>query len=186
MLLRLPGSKGSLGIGHENKCLLEQSAGATGIQRTKFRPYAWTGKQSKGRLDLLCKSIKWCCVREMLCPGKSGISFSVVFLLFFFSPGSLKLSLLMESLRVVLFISVFTISILVLFPFLLSLPFFPFYTPTSTCYLSYRTFSLCSSFSPTCGHPTQFPCRLSMIFPSFLCFCSSASFFLLSFIISLF
>lgn len=64
MLLRLPGSKGSLGIGHENKCLLEQSAGATGIQRTKFRPYARTGKQSKGRLDLFVSHKMMLCERD--------------------------------------------------------------------------------------------------------------------------
>lgn len=60
MLFRLPGSKESHGIGHESKCLLEQSSRVTVIQKTKFRPYAQTEKQTKDSLDFLLIR-KWMC-----------------------------------------------------------------------------------------------------------------------------
>lgn len=105
MLLRLPGSKGSLGIGRENKRLLEQSDGATGILRTKFRSYTWTGKQS----NTSCIGQKVMLWERDAEPRKRKfeVSSSPVSLLFFFSPGSLGLFLLMEVLWAVLFLSLY-------------------------------------------------------------------------------
>lgn len=139
MFLSLPGSKGSLGNGHENKCLLEQTAGATGTQRTKFRPYAWTGKQSKVRLDLWYNS-KSDGVRNTCCAQEQEIwGLLLLFLLFFLSPESLTLLLLMKILWAALFPSGFTILIFALFAFsfLLFLLFHPFlsFLPLSLPYL---------------------------------------------------
>lgn len=135
-----------------------------------------------------CASHKMVLCERDAVPRKIWDLVFLMFLLFFFFPGSLKLSLLMESLRVVLFISVLTISILILFPFLLPLPFFPLYallpllpaiSPTILVLFALPSLPHVG-LAHSSGHPPQFPCRLSMIFLSFLSLCSSASFFLLS------
>lgn len=127
---------------------------------------------------------------------KFGVSFSPVSFLFFFSSGSLRVFLLTEVLWAVLFLSVFTISILALFPFLCHSS--PFTLSIFTCCLSFLTCSVFLSvplslphvpLAQSSGHPPLLPCGLFMILLSFISsLCSSASFFLLFlfFLITLF
>lgn len=86
MLLRLPGSKGSLWIGHENKYLLEQSTGVTGIPKTKFRPYAWIGKHpNAGETSCTSQKVMPCGRDAVPRKSKFAICFSPVSLLILLS-----------------------------------------------------------------------------------------------------
>lgn len=76
---------------------------------------------------------------------KFEVSFSPVSLLFFFSPGSLRLFLLIKVLWAVLFLSLYNFCVC-----FVSIPLSSVIPPLSST-PSLLVLSLCSSFTPTCG-----------------------------------